>query len=296
MIVTMQDKVCLITGATSGIGRATAVELGRLGATLILVGRNQRQGSQVRDTIGQRAGRAPVEFLPADLSRQQDVRQLAATIARKYARLDVLINNAGAKFSRYEESADGIELTLATNHLGHFLLTLLLWETLQQAPAARVVTVSSGAHHGVSNEIQATWPAEAYNRKVAYSQSKLANVMFTYELARRLHGTQATANALDPGGVATNLGRNNGLLAWAKHLLFYTLKGQLLSPRQGADTVVYLASAPEVAGVSGQFFHQRKPTRSSPASYDEPASSRLWELSLQLAHLDSDPSRPGRGH
>jgi NAD(P)-dependent dehydrogenase (short-subunit alcohol dehydrogenase family) len=292
MIVTMQDKICLITGATSGIGRATAVELARLGATLILVGRNERRAAQVRHAIGKRPGNHLVEFLQADLSRQQDVRQLAAAVARKYERLDVLINNAGAKFSRYEESVDGIEMTLATNHLGHFLLTLLLWEKLHQAPAPRVVTVSSGAHHGVSNEIKATWPAGVYDRKVAYSQSKLANVMFTSELARRLKGTKATANALDPGGVATYLGRNNGLLAWAKHLLFYALKGQLLSPRQGADTVVYLASSAEVAGVSGEFFYQRKPTKSSAASYDEPAGRRLWEMSLKLAHLDSDPSRP----
>jgi len=288
----MQDRICLITGATSGIGRATAVELARLGATLILVGRNERKAAQVRHAIGRLPGNHPVEFLQADLSRQQDVRQVAAAVVRKYERLDVLINNAGARFSRYEESVDGIEQTLATNHLSHFLLTLLLWEQLHQAPAARVITVSSGAHHGVSNEIQATWPAEAYDRKVAYGQSKLANVMFTYELARRLKGTQATANALDPGGVATNLGRNNGLVAWAKHLVFYALKGQLLSPRQGADTVVYLASSPEVAGVSGQFFYQRKPCKSSAVSYDEPASRRLWETSLKLTHLDSDPSRP----
>ena len=158
----------------------------------------------------------------------------------------------------YQESVDGIELTFATNHLGAFLLTSLLLEPLKRSAGARIITVASGAHHGVSNEFKANWQPGTYDRKVAYGQSKLANVMFTYELARRLEGTHVTANAVDPGGVATNLGRNNGLLAWARHLVYYAKKGELLSPKQGADTVVYLASSPEVEGCHGTALLQAK--------------------------------------
>jgi NAD(P)-dependent dehydrogenase (short-subunit alcohol dehydrogenase family) len=277
-----QDKVCLITGATSGIGKATAIALAAMGMTLILVGRNKSRANSVLRQIRDRIGNNNVEFLRADLSDQGTVRDLAAKVENRYNRLDILINNAGARFNDYRESVDGIELTFATNHLGPFLLTSLLLEPLKRSSGARVIMVSSGAHHGVTNEFRAQWQQETYDRKVAYGQSKLANVMFTYELARRLAGTHVTANAVDPGGVATDLGRNNGLLAWARHLVYYARKGELLSPRQGADTVVYLASSQEVEGVKGQFFHKRQSVRSSEESYDEQAATRLWEMSVKL--------------
>jgi NAD(P)-dependent dehydrogenase (short-subunit alcohol dehydrogenase family) len=278
----MQNKICLITGATSGIGRATAIALATMGASLILVGRNERRAADIIRHIRGRIGNDNVEFICTDLSSQSEIRSLAGNVAGRYDRLDILVNNAGARFSGYQESVDGIELTFATNHLGAFLLTSLLLEPLKKSAGARIITVASGAHHGVSNEFKAKWQPGTYDRKVAYGQSKLANVMFTYELARRLAGTNATANAVDPGGVATNLGRNNGLLAWTRHLAYYARKGELLTPKQGADTVVYLASSPEVEGVTGKLFFKRKPVRSSEASYDEEAARRLWEMSEKL--------------
>jgi NAD(P)-dependent dehydrogenase (short-subunit alcohol dehydrogenase family) len=280
--MSLSNKICLITGATSGIGRATAIAVAETGAIIILVGRNEWKAAEVLREIRARIGNNNVEFLRADLSKQQEVRELAKNVASRYDKLDILVNNAGARFNGYRESADGIEITFATNHLGAFLLTSLLLEPLKRSSGARIITVSSGAHHGVSNEFKAHWEPGTYDRRVAYGQSKLANMMFTYELARRLAGTSVTANAFDPGGVATNLGRNNGLLAWARHLVYYARKGELLSPRQGADTVVYLASSPEVEGMTGKYFFQRKPVTSSETSYDEQAAKRLWELSERL--------------
>jgi len=279
-----QEKICLITGATSGIGRATALALAAMGMTLILVGRNERKAAAVLHQIQGHSGNANVEFLRVDLSDQGEVRGLAAKVAKKHDRLDILINNAGSRFDNYLESVDGIELTFATNHLAAFLLTTLLLESLKRSFGARVITISSGAHHGVSNRFKAYWQPGSYDRKIAYGQSKLANVIFTYELARRLVGTRITANAVDPGGVATNFARNNGLLAWAKHLVYYAGKRELITPKQGADTVVYLASSPEVEGMTGQFFYKRKSIRSSEVSYDEQAGLMLWEMSEKLVN------------
>jgi NAD(P)-dependent dehydrogenase (short-subunit alcohol dehydrogenase family) len=278
----MQNKICLITGATSGIGRAATIALAEMGISLILVGRNESRAQAVLRQIRERIGNSNVEFIRADLSSQSEIRDLAKNVAGRYEKIDILVNNAGARFSGYQESVDGIELTFATNHLGAFLLTSLLLEPLKKSAGARIITVSSGAHHGASNEFKTNWQPGSYDRKVAYGQSKLANVMITYELARRLAGTRVTANAVDPGDVATNLGRNNGLLAWVRHLAYYARKGELLSPKQGADTIVYLASSPEVEGVTGKLFFKRKPVRSSEASYDEEAARDLWELSERL--------------
>jgi retinol dehydrogenase-14 len=289
-LTNIQDKVCLITGATSGIGRATAIALAAMGMTLILVGRNERKAAEVLRQIRGRLGNNNVLFLGADLSDQGAVRELAGKVVSRYGHLDILINNAGARFNDYRETADKIELTFATNHLSAFLLTSLLLEPLKRSFGARIITVSSGAHQGMPNEFKTRWQPGTYDRKVAYGQSKLANVMFTYELARRLAGTRVTANAVDPGVVATNFGRNNGLLAWVRHLVYHAGKGELLSPKQGADTVVYLASSLEVEGMSGQFFSKKKPVRSSEASYDERATMSLWEMSERLVDKTGDGS------
>jgi NAD(P)-dependent dehydrogenase (short-subunit alcohol dehydrogenase family) len=281
----MRDKICLITGATSGIGKATAMALAATGMTLILVGQNERRAGKVLDQIRCHIINDNIDYVQADLSDQAAVRELASKVLRKYPRLDILINNAGARFNTYRESVNGIELTFAINHLGAFLLTSLLLDPLKKSSGARIINVSSAAHHGMKNEFKARWQKGTYDRKVAYGQSKLANVMFTYELARRLKETRITANAVDPGGVATNLGRNNGLLAWARHLTYYALKRELLSPRQAADTLVYLATSPEVEGVTGLLFFQRKPVRSSDASYDDQAARRLWKMSESLTDI-----------
>jgi NAD(P)-dependent dehydrogenase (short-subunit alcohol dehydrogenase family) len=283
----LSDKVCVITGATSGIGRATALALARRGADLFLVGRNACRGAAVVEKIRRSSPRARAEFLRADLSVQRDVRDLASSLMSRVDRIDVLINNAGARFSAYGETAEGIERTFATNHLSHFLLTALLLDRLLAASSARIIAVGSGAHSGISAEGDWCLAAASYDRKVAYGKSKLANIMFTYELARRLQGAGASANAVDPGGVATNLGRNNGWVAWMRHLGFYALKRQLQSPRAACQTIVHLAGDREVEGVSGRYFYDLQEIRSSPPSYQLEAARQLWTLSVELTSLNA---------
>ena len=282
----MKGKTCVITGATSGIGRAAAVQLGGLGADLILTGRDERKGAELVRRLQRGHACGSAHFLRADLSAQREVRELAADIRSRCPRVDVLINNAGARFDTFRLTPDSIESTFATNHLGHFLLTLLLLDTLRAAEAARVITVSSGAHSNARGDFERCFRAETYDRKVAYGSSKLANLIFAYELARRLRGTKITSNAMHPGGVATNLGRNNGIMSWLRHIGYHALKGELLSPGKGAETIVFLASSPAVEGVSGKYFFRKREIESSRISQDEGAAKGLWKSSLEMTGLD----------
>ena len=289
---TLKGKTCVITGATSGIGWASAVQLGRLGADLILTGRDARRGAELVHRLQRGHACGNAHFMRADLSVQREVRELAANIRNRCACIDVLINNAGARFDTFRLSPDTIELTFATNHLSHFLLTLLLLDTLRTAETARVITVSSGAHSNARGDFERCFRAETYDRKTAYGSSKLANLMFAYELARRLKSTNITSNAVHPGGVATKLGRNNGIVSWLRHVVYHAIKGELLSPGKGAETIVFLASSPAVEGVSGKYFFRKREIESSGISQDEAAAKRLWELSLRMTGLD-DPMDPG---
>jgi NAD(P)-dependent dehydrogenase (short-subunit alcohol dehydrogenase family) len=278
----MQDKVVLITGATDGIGRITAERLAAAGAKVVMVGRNREKTEQVARAIGEQFGPQRVDFLLADLSVQAQVHQLASAFRARYQQLDVLINNAGAVFMRRQESADGIELTFALNHLAYFLLTNLLLDRLTVSAPARIVNVSSDAHHGARLNLNDLENRRGYTGFKAYSQSKLANVLFTYELARRLQGCGVTANALHPGFVATNFGLSNGGLIRYILRLFQLAA---MKPAEGAQTTLYLATSPAVAGVSGQYFSKEKPVRSAAASYDQDAARRLWEVSAQMTGL-----------
>lgn len=279
----MAGKTCMVTGATSGIGAATALSLAVQGATVFVVGRNRKKCSATVNKISCAAGTSSVHFMLADLSIQSEIRQLAARFKQNHQRLDVLINNAGARFSSRIETAEGHEMTFALNHLGYFLLTTLLLEVLKVAGNARIINVASGAHTacpGVNfKDLQSR---SRYNGKEAYAQSKLANIMFTYELARRLEGTGLTVNALEPGNVASCFSRNNGWVSWTRHILGSLKTGKLVGPKVGAKTSIYLASSPDVEGVTGQYFSDGKAVRSSDASYDSEAWRRLWKMSLEL--------------
>ena len=272
-------KTCLITGATSGIGEVTAWELARKGARIVVAGRDLRRCVDTVERIKAGTGNTRVDYLVADLSSQTEIRRLADTFLERYDRLDVLVNNAGAFFFRRQESGDGIEKTFALNHLSYFLLTRLLLETLKASAPARVVNVSSNSHYGSALDFGDLQSVNRYRGMKVYGRSKFANVLFTYELARRMEGTGITVNALHPGFVRTNMGKNNG---WLIRLLAPLWQISAISPEEGARTSVFLASSPEVEGVTGKFFIQEKEVPSDPATYDEPAAKRLWEISTEM--------------
>ncbi len=280
----MTGRICLITGATSGIGLVTARELAARGATVALVGRDEARARAAVEAIRQQTGNSEVDYLLADFSSQAAIRGLAEAFRRKYGALHVLVNNAGVICWNRQETVDKLEMTFAVNHLAPFLLTNLLLDTLRASAPARVVTVASDAHTGATipfDDLQQTQGNYQWLR--VYGQSKLANIMFTYALARRLAGSGVTANALHPGVVATRIYRSqNRLFNFAAMRVMPVFA---LSPEKGARTSVYLASSPEVATVSGQYFVKCKPKRSSKTSYDEAAQERLWTVSEQLTGL-----------
>lgn len=278
----MTGRVCVITGATRGIGRATAEGLGRLGATLVLVCRRGADGEAVAAAIG-KLGECPIpEVVEADLSIQAAVRAAAESIGGRHPAVHVLINNAGLVARDRQLSPDGLELQLAVNHLAPFLLTRLLLPRLEAGVPSRVITVSSTTHHGAVIDLDDLQSERDYDSADVYAITKLMNVLFTYELARRLEGTGVTANCMHPGAVATKL--------LADYMRVPIVGGVLAksfgaSPEQGADTVVYLAAAPEVAEVTGRYFTTRREAKSSPTSHDDSTARRLWDASERLTGL-----------
>lgn len=278
----MHGKVCLITGANSGIGKVTALELARQGATVVMVCRNTAKGTAAQSEIRAASGNTAVDLLLADLSSLASVRELAEAFQQRYPRLDVLINNAGIYRGRYTETSDGFEQTFAVNHLAPFLLTNLLRELLIASAPARIITVSSEGHRWARMDFNDLHGKRGYNGMRAYTQSKLANILFTYELARQLAGTGVTANCLHPGGVATNFATEEaGLFG----IIFRLMRPVLRTPEQGAATSVYLATAPTIADVTGTYFRNQRPARSSRTSYDQDTWQRLWLVSAELVGL-----------
>jgi retinol dehydrogenase-12 len=277
----VRGKTVLITGATDGIGLVTAHELARMSATVVVVGRNADKTAAVVERLKTETGNAAVEGLVGDLSSQQDIRRLAQQFLERHNRLDVLLNNAGALFHPRRESVDGIEMTFALNHLGYFLLTNLLLDVLKASAPARIVNVSSLAHRRAKLDFDDLQGKRRYFAFRAYSASKLANLLFTFELARRLQGTGVTVNALHPGLVASRFAVKNG---WIGGLLRGLIHCFGISPEAGAQTSIYLASSLEVEGVTGKYFQKMKVVESSPASRDEDAARRLWDISELLTH------------
>lgn len=280
----MRDKVCLVTGATSGIGKAAAVALARLGAELVIVGRSRERGERARAEIVERAGNRNVELLLADLSSQKQIRRLAADFLASDRPLHVLFNNAGVVNLRREETEDGIETTFAVNHLGYFLLTRLLLERLRASAPARVVNTASDAYRyaGGSLDFDDLSSRRQYSMMRAYGRSKLANILFTQELARRLAGSGVTSNCFHPGFVGSNFARNNGLIAGVVMTL---LRPLARSNEKGAETGVYLCASPEVEVVTGEYFFDCRPRRLKSWARSEGDAARLWQESERLVGL-----------
>lgn len=279
MNIPMSEKIILITGATNGIGLVTARELAKMGAQIVIVSRSAEKCALVADEIKRETGNTKIEYIAADLSTHAGTQKVAHEFKKRHTRLDVLVNNAGAFFTSRQLSADGIEMTWALNHLSYFILTVLLLDTLKASGPARIVNVSSDTHQNGKINFDDLQMEKGYSPMAAYSQSKLANILFTYELARKLEGTKVTTNALHPGLVSTGFNKNNGaLMKFAMTLLTPFAR----SPQEGAQTSIYLASSPQVDGVTGKYFDNSKAVPSAPASYNRATAERLWQTSLEM--------------
>jgi NAD(P)-dependent dehydrogenase (short-subunit alcohol dehydrogenase family) len=278
----------LITGGTGGIGRATALALATLGARVGITGRDRDRTLAAATEIARISGNPAVDAFAADLSSQAEVRRLAADVLAAYPRLDVLINNAGGFWAHRRATADGLEHTFAVNHLAPFLLTDLLLDRLTASAPARVITVSSAAHASGTIAFDDLMGERRYSGSTAYDQSKLANVLFTYELARRLEGTGVSATALHPGLTNTAFSAEDPARLFAP--IVALLRPFMRSPARAAETPVYLAGSPDVEGVTGRYFADRREKRTSKASYDTAIAGRLWQVSADLV---GQPVRPG---
>jgi NAD(P)-dependent dehydrogenase (short-subunit alcohol dehydrogenase family) len=279
---TIKEKVVLVTGANSGIGKAASLALAKIGATVVMVARNKERGEVARSEIIRESQNGSVDLLLADLSSMESVRQLATEFQRKYSKLHVLINNAGLFNQRRHVTMDGYEDTFATNYLAPFLLTNLQLEVLKASAPSRIINVSSVGHYNGHINFDDLNLEKEYGGWKAYGQSKLALVLFTHELAKKLQGTEVTVNAVHPGTVATNiwsrpLGPVGFIMALPK--LFMT------TPKQGAETIVYLASSPDAKDLNGEYLEKLKVKKSSDESYDEEIAQRLWDVSAKLTRL-----------
>ncbi len=278
----MAGRVCMVTGANSGIGKATAMGLAEMGATVILVCRSKEKGEAALSEMREKSGNNSLDLMLADMSSMRSVRQLASEFRRKYDRLHVLVNNAGLFMFTRTTTGDRLETTFEVDYLSHFLLTGLLIDLLKASAPSRLVEVSSVAHYNGHIDFDDLQGEKGYGGWKAYSQAKLAQVLFTYELARRLKGTGVTANCLHPGAVATNI--------WSRPLgragfIMKLLRLFMMGPEGGAKTPIYLASSPDVEGVSGKYFTNKKEKESSKESNDEQVARRLWLVSEELTGL-----------
>ncbi len=280
----MIGKRILITGATNGIGKQAALELAKMGASLVIIGRDEIKTVKVARDIMQVSGNTDIDILVADLSSMEEIRRIASEFRQKFNRLDVLLNNAGALFSKFETSVDGYEMTFALNHFSYYLLTMLLLDiiklTARDHGEARIINVSSSAHSAAGNDglrLDAINDRSQFRAFRVYGGSKLANLLFTYQLARRLEGAGISVNAAHPGLVNTGFGDN--MTGFMRYLFGLMKKVAGRSPQKGAETLIYLAASPEVAGISGKYFIDKQQKRSSDISYDEEQQRALWDYS-----------------
>ncbi|MFX1585954.1 MAG: SDR family oxidoreductase [Promethearchaeota archaeon] len=276
----MEGKICMITGANSGIGKATALGLAEMDARIVMVCRNKERGESAQQEIIEETGNKSVDLLICDLSSQEQIRKLVSEFKQKYQNLHVLINNAGIVLSKRMLSVDGIEMNFAVNYLAPFLLSNLLIDVLKMSAPSRIINVSSGVHKTASMDFD---DLQGENKKYGafknYGVSKLALTLFTYELSRRLEGTRVTVNAVHPGVVRSNLGRDQSAFSRGFQKTFFK------SPRKGAATSIYLASSPDVEGITGKYFIKKQPKKSSNESYNEEYAKRLWEISAEMTNL-----------
>ncbi len=281
MMVDMTDKTCLITGGNSGIGKATALGLARMGATVVIVSRDKERGEAALADIIAKSGSRNLELMLADMSSQDSVRRLASDFKARHEMLHLLVNNAGVYLTRRITTADGLESTFAINHLGPFLLTSLLLDLLKASAPSRIVNVSSDAHNGAKVDFEDLQGEKEFSGWHAYGQSKLAMILFTHELAKKLDGTGVTVNSAHPGVVRTNFANNNGLVTFG----FRLMRPFFISPKSAAKRILYVATSPDLEGVTGKYFTKMHEAKSSQESYDDDSAKRLWQISEQLTKV-----------
>jgi NAD(P)-dependent dehydrogenase (short-subunit alcohol dehydrogenase family) len=281
----MNRKTCVVTGANSGIGKEIVRGLAAKGWRVLMVARDRERGEDARAEVSRSTGSSTVELVICDLASQRQVRELASTVLDRCDRLDVLVNNAGLVLGKRMLTEDGFETTFAVNHLAPFLLTNLLLERLKASTPARIVTVASDAHRGATIDFDDPGGRRGYSPWRAYSQSKLANILFTRELARRIRGSGVSANCLHPGVVRTGFGRQGPVSVRVGVRIIGLL---LLSPKKGADTALWLATSPDVEGANGGYYEKRRLANPSRAARDSEAAKRLWRLSQELTGLTSE--------
>jgi len=279
----MKDKVVIVTGSNSGIGRETALALAEMGATVVAVVRNRELGEQACEAIVTETGNELVDMMLCDLSSMSTIREFAREFKNKYNRLDVLINNAGAVFSKRDVTTEGFERTLAVNYLAPFLLTHELLPLLKTSAPARVINLSSGLARRAELNLDDLQTESGYKSRKVYGKVKLMVEMFTYELARQLENTGVSVNVVHPGFVATNLGRSSGSLS--SRIMFGMMKPFQLSPKEGAETSVYVATSSELDGITGKCFTKNQETKTSEVSYDVNLQKQLWDATVSLLGL-----------
>jgi NAD(P)-dependent dehydrogenase (short-subunit alcohol dehydrogenase family) len=277
----MKDKTCMVTGANSGIGFEISKELLRKGSNVAMVCRNRDKGSVARSQIAKETGNESVELIIADLASLESVKTLAQTFAKSHAKLHVLVNNAGLILGKRTQTVDGLEETFEVNYLSHFLLTNLLLDTMKSSAPSRIVNVTSDAHYDGHIDFDDLQEEKRYGAMRSYCQSKLAQVLFTHELAERLKGTDVTVNCVHPGAVRTHWGDEAGALGVGIRIA----RPFMISPEKGAETPLYVAISPDVEGVSGKFFSSKKEKESSQESYNKEVAAKLWDVSMKLAGL-----------
>jgi NAD(P)-dependent dehydrogenase (short-subunit alcohol dehydrogenase family) len=282
----MKDKVCIVTGCNSGIGKETALALARMSAWVVMVARNPERGEKARVEIVNQTGSKSVDLLICDVSSMDSIRHFAESFKQKYDRLDVLINNAGAVFGKREVTPEGFERTLAVDYLGAFFLTHQLLGLLKSSAPSRVVNVTSGLHKSGKINLDDLQSEKSFSGMKVYSNSKLMLLMFTYELAKRLEGSGVTVNAVEPGFVATNLGKSSGSLRSA--IMFKMVRPMQINAKKGAETPVYLASSDEVKNVTGKCFIKKHETTTAAISYDQQLQKQLWNETVKLLGLTPD--------
>ncbi|MHA2076375.1 MAG: SDR family oxidoreductase [Candidatus Thorarchaeota archaeon] len=279
----MKDKVCIVTGSNSGIGKETALALAEMGATVVAVVRNQELGEQACEAIVTETGNKAVDLMLCDLSSMSTIRKFVKDFTSNYDRLDVLINNAGAVFSKRDVTEEGFERTLAVNYLAPFLLTHELLPLLKESAPSRVINLSSGLASRAEVNLEDLQSESSFKSRKVYGNAKIMVEMFTYEMARRLENTGVSVNAVRPGFVATNLGRSSG--SRSSRIMFGMMKPFQLSPKEGAETSVYVASSPEIEGITGKCFAKKQETETSEKSYDVEKQKQLWDATVDLLGL-----------